>query len=223
MQPKPFGRHVVTITCVHCGAMAEKPEAEIRRQRRKGRDRFFCSLSCAAFYNRSVRSDRCVEVVRVCPICDVSFKSKTGVHGRVFCSRSCASRGSMTAHRLARAVETGKQALASGGGMFTMESRAKGQRVKEYWKYVEVAAALEAKGIAHDFEYVIDGVGAVYDLALHDQRLLIEFDGYYHLDAPQAIRDAEKDRWAIERGWSVQRVATPSNCVISASSLDGIL
>jgi len=37
----------ITITCANCGKQAEKKKAEIERQRRRGRDTFYCNRSCA--------------------------------------------------------------------------------------------------------------------------------------------------------------------------------
>lgn len=37
----------ITITCANCGKQVEKKKAEIERQRKRGRDTFYCNRSCA--------------------------------------------------------------------------------------------------------------------------------------------------------------------------------
>ena len=41
----------ITITCANCGKQAEKKKAEIERQRKRGRDTFYCNASCAGSAN----------------------------------------------------------------------------------------------------------------------------------------------------------------------------
>jgi hypothetical protein len=43
------------VTCRQCGIEFEKEEKEIRRQRKEGRDYFFCSRSCTGIYANQVR------------------------------------------------------------------------------------------------------------------------------------------------------------------------
>lgn len=38
---------MTTITCDTCGNKTEKPLSEINRQKKNGRDKFYCSLSCS--------------------------------------------------------------------------------------------------------------------------------------------------------------------------------
>lgn len=43
------------VTCRQCGIEFEKEEKEVRRQRKEGRDYFFCSRSCTGIYANQVR------------------------------------------------------------------------------------------------------------------------------------------------------------------------
>jgi very-short-patch-repair endonuclease len=49
--------------------------------------------------------------------------------------------------------------------------------------------------------------GYVADFVCHVARLVIEIDGYYHQSPERQARDAERDAWLSERGYSVLRIA----------------
>jgi len=61
--------------------------------------------------------------------------------------------------------------------------------------------------------------GSIFDLALLDRKMLIEFDGPYHDDGRQQDADAEKDGKAQSLGWAVKRVAVLQNAVIEPGVL----
>ncbi len=204
----------VTINCAWCGAPKDIQRGEHRRQQRKGRVDFFCSLSCSAKRGNVTRQN--CEVTKTCPHCGDEFKSTSSVKAATFCSRSCASAGSVTEKRRSRAQEVGPENLRPG-----IETNAKVLRAREGWKYVKVAACLLKEGVTHQFEYPIEGVG-IFDLALLDLKTLVEFDGPHHQEKAHAAADKEKDRKAEHKGWTVARVSTDIG-VIPVSAIEEVL
>ena len=69
-----------------------------------------------------------------------------------------------------------------------------------------------------DFEYEVGN--HVFDLALLDVRLLIEFDGPYHAGA-QLEADTKKDAVAMAHGFSVIRRSVPSATIIDPCVIEG--
>jgi len=85
-------------------------------------------------------------------------------------------------------------------------------KLREAWKYQEIKNILDIKEIRHEFEF---GMGNfIYDLALFDTKILIEFDGLGH--GYQCVKEYEdeKDQWAIENGWKIFRIKVRSNMAI---------
>lgn len=106
--------------------------------------------------------------------------------------------------------------------------QAKAKRAIEGWKYEQLADYLKSKHIAHRFEFVLKthtGKLRFYDLALRDQKLLIEFDGDYHHRNGEACtkRDRAKERLAEKHGWAVMRIRTKSNAVIPKSKIGRLI
>lgn len=62
--------------------------------------------------------------------------------------------------------------------------------------------------IVHTFEYHLPNTGWIFDLALFDLGVLVEFDERYHFTIVQRDSDALKDSVAQELGWEVCRVNT---------------
>jgi very-short-patch-repair endonuclease len=62
----------------------------------------------------------------------------------------------------------------------------------------------------------------VFDLALLDRKILVEFDGAYHDTRTQSKEDLRKDRVAQRRGWNVVRLRD-SGKKISSRILQKIL
>jgi len=102
---------------------------------------------------------------------------------------------------------------------------AAGLRKREAPKYEQVRSFLNERSIPHQFEYPIENaVGrGIFDLALPDRRLLIEFDGQYHESVSQYPRDAEKDLIAQTDGWQIERVAVDAGVVIDYDSIKHLL
>ena len=72
-------------------------------------------------------------------------------------------------------------------------------RLREGWKYEALRGALA--GRQHVFEYPV--ADRVFDLALLDTRVLVEFDGPYHRFI--TADDAAKDALAAANGFKVVR------------------
>ena len=95
-------------------------------------------------------------------------------------------------------------------------------KLREAWKYENIRNVLNSLNISHEFEYRLKG-GYIYDLALFDKKVFVEFDARYHDQEKQQSIDDEKDKFAQCYGWSVVRIKTPTNCVIDAASVENIL
>jgi very-short-patch-repair endonuclease len=80
-------------------------------------------------------------------------------------------------------------------------------RRREAQKYELLSVDLTERSIRHQFEYPMED--SVFDLALPDHRILVEFDGPYHRDEATTARDHFKDRLAHRHGWAVLRLLTP--------------
>lgn len=89
---------------------------------------------------------------------------------------------------------------------------------REAWKYADIKRYLDTYNIRYEFEYVV-GEFFIYDLVLHDYRLLVEFDGTSHNSKSSAIDDFEKDCVAEENGYEIIRVKVDDNLVIPVEDL----
>ena len=167
----------------------------------KGATQFFCSRQCQGYARVGsgipvVLEDRC------CGKCGKQFSVDASLPNR-FCSRGCASAGSVTVYR--------KQRMADGGYMKVgnLGSPADCLRIREAYKYEAVAAFLTEQKIQHIFEFPLGNY--VFDLCLTSRKLLIEFDGPYHRTDMMRTLDAAKDAYATCCGFHVARVLTPIN------------
>lgn len=201
---------MLQLTCDWCRNSFEKYSGEVKRQIKKGRKYFFCTRSCGMHYNNSNRPDRRIEVEKICPYCKKSFNTMSGSKSSTFCSASCASKGSMYEHRREAQRKSGR---ASSNLITVVESL----KLRESWKYKKLSTFLDMMEEVHEFEYSLKN--AVYDLALIDRKILIEFDAKYHEGSKQAKRDREKDIMANKHGWDIIRISTPSNAVIDPELL----
>ena len=89
---------------------------------------------------------------------------------------------------------------------------------RESWKYLKLEAALQ--GRQFEFEYELGGY--VFDLALLDTRVLIEFDGPYHLSGAQQADDAKKDAVAHAHGYNVVRRSVVANTAFTPDMIAGL-
>lgn len=88
--------------------------------------------------------------------------------------------------------------LAASGNLLTP---AEALKRREGWKYA--ALEDELQGRPHEFEFELGGY--VFDLALLDTKVLVEFDGPYHEKGNQPQVDENKDQVAQEAGFLIVR------------------
>jgi very-short-patch-repair endonuclease len=62
----------------------------------------------------------------------------------------------------------------------------------------------------------------VFDLALLDTRVLVEFDGPYHGYGEQIATDAKKDETAIAYGFALERRIVAAASVLSPAVISGL-
>lgn len=185
------------LQCSHCGSSFEKELKEVTRQRKvKGEETpFFCNMTCHGLY-RVIPP-----VTKVCP-CGQQFETSSGSS---HCSRSCTTIYTMTPDRLNAIIEANKKTRFVTGSLNTSDD---GLRVREWDKYDTIHQMLSGLSIPHLFEYHIPGTHCVYDLALFDMWVLVEFDEPHHRKQKARDRDDEKDLVARQNGWSVFRIDT---------------
>lgn len=190
------------VVCEQCSKEVERPSGEVARSLRLGRHTY-CSLLCSTKATNGQRKKPTEQ--RLCPICGVVFKTTTRKGGKTFCSRSCASRGSVTEGRRSKAVESGHR---NAGNLI---SPAEALKKREGPRYQKVEALLGQR--PHEFEYELGGF--VFDLALFDCATLVEFDGPYHrYVTSQAAIDEQKNQVAHESGYRIVRIPTTSADII---------
>lgn len=194
------------ITCGYCGKVTEKRTAEITRQKRKGRTLFFCNLSCAAKYKyKDIQETKPI----ICDFCGGPFDSKR-YQGKwsKFCSRECASAGSVTDFRREITRQTAKETIRKN----QLRMNAAALRKREWDKYKKLSVALNKLSISHQFEcpfkdYPPDEYtqsGIIVDLVLFDLKIAIEFDEEYH-HAQQKEYDRKRDQYLISIGYETIR------------------
>ena len=189
--------------CFWCEKEFNILKKEYTRQIKRGREYFFCSLSCSVQYTNSKRLDLRKKIKKVCPQCHKSFETMSGSKESTFCSRSCASAGSVTEKRR----KMGK--INSKFLPHTIEQIAKGLRRREWHKYKDIDKILNTLDIKHQFEYSMQEIG-IFDLAIFEQKILIELDGKYHNNLKQKKVDDNKDALAKIVGWDVVRIPEES-------------
>jgi len=205
----------VTVDCEWCGETTEKPVKEVNRARRLER-RFFCSLSCSARAGNEARKPK--EVVKKCPHCGRRFKSSTKKKAARFCSRSCASAGSMSESRREAQRRAGHAAVATGRS--NLISIADTLKLREAWKYAALKEVLDRQGRSYEFEYPVEHW--VFDLALLDEKVLVEFDGPYHRTERQTSLDDQKDEVGRAAGFVVIRRCVQSASIIHPNTIEGL-
>jgi hypothetical protein len=135
------------LECSHCRKNFSRLTKEVFRQLKRGREEFFCSSTCAAIHNNLSRDSAHHPLKKICPTCKKEFQSHTGAKAATFCSRGCASRGSVTDHRREKAKEMGLKNIKNFEGIISFyRSR---YRSKSEGK---VAVLLESFGITFFYE-----------------------------------------------------------------------
>lgn len=205
------------IYCGWCGALSRKAKSEIDRQLKKGRAVFFCNNSCSGYYVRAIK-DKPRQQGKVCLFCNKEFITGVGKAERTFCSRGCASSGSVTEVRKEAARKAfklnGLKCNTSVAGVANMMKK------REAFRYQKLLAYLDGKIIKHEFEKPIDRF--VYDLVIEDSKLIFEFDeARSYAGVKQADIDAEKDKMAQQHGYKIVRIPVNpkeiiDHCLISS-------
>jgi very-short-patch-repair endonuclease len=199
----------VELKCEQCGCLFERYVGEVKRSLKIGRGSF-CSRECAAIVsNENKRSKR---FVMNCPVCGVEFETSTHNKAKRHCSRGCASKGSVTPERRKAMSDAGNKNAAN---LLTV---AETMKRREAWKYTALREHLGDRPF--EFEFPLDGF--VFDLALFDSMVLVEFDGKYHNTRAQMDLDAMKEKVAIKNGFRVERRATATVSVISPAVINGL-
>lgn len=208
----------IDVKCAQCSKIFPMRRAEWNRQWRKGRTSFFCGLSCAATH---ANASKIAPVLRkLCAFCGNEFITKGDRHEAEFCSRSCASKGSVTDFRRQRASESGVanvQYIKEAPYRKVEETLLK----RENWKYAEIREYLTRIGLKFQFEYRIED--HVFDLALLDRMLLVEFDGPEHRHGKGVERDLTKDAEASKFGWRVVRIPVAAKTLVRPSVIYPVL
>lgn len=203
---------LVTLTCASCGKSFCRRKAEVNRTLRRGRQSY-CGVECAS---KAIRDKtKFLEYENYCVLCGCPFLvTNRKQRMNKFCSRSCASAGSVTQYRRLTAKTTGKS------NSYALSAE-QGLRAREAWKYADVTKTLSANKIQHRFEVGI--CGHVVDLLLTASNHIIEFDSAYHKDPLQRAKDAIRDAKLEYLGYKITRIPTDSACVIPSSVLNEIL
>lgn len=196
------------VTCFHCGARFVRENREINRKARLGKPHF-CSSTCAARHNADLT--RAKEVVLTCP-CGNRFKSTTKAKAAIHCSRSCASRFSMSGERRE------SQRLSGINQANNLLSPVEVLKRREAWKYSALREVLGER--PHEFEFELEGY--VFDLALLDTGTLVEFDGPYHGGTKQGERDLVKEAVAERNEFVVIRRPVLPAVTIDPITLEGL-
>ena len=198
----------IEVRCGFCGKPVNKDVREFNRSTRQGRP-LYCDLSCSASARNAPLKAQ--EVVRTCP-CGTKFVTTTKVKGADHCSRSCASLYSMNEERRAAQRVAGVEKASN------LLSTADVLKLREAWKYAPLREALGNR--PHEFEYELGGY--VFDLALLDVRVLVEFDGPYHDASDQLQVDARKEEVARAHGFLLVRRSVQAAVVLNPNTIDGL-
>jgi len=103
-----------------------------------------------------------------------------------------------------------------GGSMNAIAALA---RKREGYRYKRLEEALKGRKIT--FELPIGRY--IFDLALHEEKLLVEFDEPFHQEDGWRFYDAQKDAAAERSGWRVVRLVTVPKTVIDPAEVLALL
>lgn len=194
----------IEIKCDRCGRSNFKEMKEVKRRLKNNPNaKFYCDSICSGL----AQDKKASYEEKECPVCKNKFTCKTSNKrtDRTFCSRSCASAGSVTEARR----EASRIVGCNNELMHNVFVTAAALRSRENWKYEKLIEELNKININYQFEYVVEN--SIYDLALIDKKILIEFDGPYH---QWLESDKQKTELASHFGWNLIRIQTEANKVI---------
>lgn len=220
----------IDLTCNNCGKLYKESISYYEDMVKRGRQHNFCSIKCGNIYiNNSRRKERKI-IQKQCPTCGSLFEctvvpSYTGKNnvikeGRIFCSRGCASKGSVTNYRREKARTT---AITNKKwtSRWCAQHMSEGMKTREGWRYKVVQEELSSLGLLSDFEVPIGNF--IYDLVLEDDRIIIEFDEDYHCDQKQKETDTAKTNYATSLGYKVFRINSKCNECFTSSSIEHVV
>lgn len=202
---------MIKITCSTCKTEFEKIAYEVKRQLKKNPNAdFYCCKKCASIGAHAKQKKPIIK--KVCPVCGNEFETSSGKKGATFCSRSCASKGSVNDARR----NAGKKAAAMN---FTPDTHDIHNiqlllKQRESWKYEEIKKFLDFIKEPYEFEYMLDNK-YIYDLALFNKHIVIEFDGPEH----EYANETDKEQTAKNFGFNLVRIKITPNTVIKASEI----
>lgn len=208
---------MITIKCANCSADKDIDRSEYNYQVARGRKNFFCSRTCSAQYNNQ-KNKKWAKRVQVCEHCQKEFETESHYEVR-FCSRECASAGSITDYRRQKMSEGGHKGQQIHPG--SPADMCKILKAREAWKYQEIKTYLDSINASYEFEYLVNKY--VFDLALFDYRTFIEFDSDYHKDIHQQEVDKLKGETASKIGWQVIHVHTDYSVVLPTSLISSLV
>ncbi len=202
---------MIKLICPICKKEFDKRAAEVKRQLKKNSNAdFYCCKSCSTVGSHNKQKKSIVK--KICPVCGNEFEASTKKKGATFCSRSCASKGSVTNARR----NAGKKAAAMNFTPVTHDIRniQKILKQRESWKYKDIKDFLDFMKESYEFEYILDNK-YIYDLVLFNKHIIIEFDGPEH----EHINETDKERIAQKFGFNLIRIKVIPNTVIKASDI----
>jgi very-short-patch-repair endonuclease len=192
----------VVLTCPNCSCGFPKDSKEITRQRKKRGENtlFFCGEKCAGLYRYA--ESREAKIKNLVCRCGNPYVTSTDSG---YCSRRCASLYSFSEHRRIVLARVGKSSLFR-NDFRALRLAADGLRNREAPKYILMSEFLIEHGVTHQFEFALETTKSIFDLHLPEENILIEFDENYHSTPDQMERDFQKDRRAVDQGYTVYRV-----------------
>ena len=214
-----MSRSTVRLRCKECGKEFDKYIGEYDRWVRKGRDYFFCSLSCAAKYSN--KSKKAPDIIRKCPVCGKEFHTVAwGKRSRKGCSRSCASTRPQT--------EETKLKISNAVHLKWKEDPEYAAKCSKNWTLdgtVEYFTSQGERELRQFFqsEYpsqnwtwggrlLVNGVAVSRDLYSDTMETCIEYDGVWHfIDITGQLEDKiSKDNaleyWCDKNGYRLIRI-----------------
>jgi hypothetical protein len=197
----------VKVKCSNCGKEFNKPLGEYNRRIKKGSIDFYCSSKCAGQSINAAKKKPDIE--KECPVCHKKFITTTKAKGATYCSRSCASKGSVNEAR----KEAGRKTSKLNFKPASVETIVNVLKKREAWKYKELKDFLDFKGEQYEFEYKIDNY--IYDLVLFNKKIIIEFDGKEH----KYYDETDKNFTAISNGYKLYRIDVQPSSIIHPSVL----
>jgi len=201
----------IKVSCFLCGKEFERLNGEVNRTLRRGL-KIFCSSSCSAKFSNIPRCSK--EIKAICPFCQKEFVTSTLRRAAKFCSRSCATKGSFSEEKLEAQRQAGVQHRNN------LISVHESLKMREAWKYVAIRDVLQKENRKFEFEFPLDGF--VFDLAIFDSKLLVEFDALDHQDERQKVTDSKKEEIAKKNGFMVLRRSVLPMTVIGPETISGL-